>query len=177
MDDFAVIEKRQFNFLFIAVVGIFGFSGVYYLMLFLSIKRKREVYYLYFSIFSILLCVYSAMSHNLIHYVIPNSNIACRLEYGSLMLMMPAFCMFIQIIGRGRISKISWGYLAFCLFLVVTQIFFCNQYAEETLEIWDVSLFFYYTYVFFHDVIYFYWTTKREPLTSLFPFCTTSGKR
>jgi len=162
IDDLAVIEKRQFNFLLIALCGIFGFSGVYYLLLFISIRKKSEIYYLYFSIFSILLCLYSAMTHSLIYFLIPDSNIISRFEYGSLMLLMPIFCMFIQIMGRGRVSKISWGYLALCLFFVTTQIFFCNQYAEEILDVWNGSIICYCSYIVFYDVIYFYfWDSKK----------------
>ncbi len=59
-DDYSLIEVRQHKFPFIALCGIFGFTGIYYLAIFLLLRRKREVFNLYFSIFSILLCVYVA---------------------------------------------------------------------------------------------------------------------
>jgi hypothetical protein len=59
LDDYKIIEARQRNFLPMILAGVFGFIGIYYLMLFLSVRSRNELFNLYFSIFSILLSVYA----------------------------------------------------------------------------------------------------------------------
>jgi signal transduction histidine kinase/CheY-like chemotaxis protein/HPt (histidine-containing phosphotransfer) domain-containing protein len=163
MEDYRIIEGRQYNFLLVVLGGIFIFSGAYYLLLFLSIKNKREIFNLYFGVFSILLCIYAITRHGMVNYLIPNSSVSIRLEYGSLILMVPVFCMFIETLMKGKVTKISWGYLAFCSFLSLTQTFFCNQYGEEIMEIWDVTTMIYYGYIVIYDIIYFLlWGRYKE---------------
>jgi signal transduction histidine kinase/DNA-binding response OmpR family regulator len=163
MEDYRVIEGRQYNFLLVVLGGIFIFSGAYYLLLFLSIKNKKEIINLYFGIFSILLCIYAITRQGMVNYLIPNSDISIRLEYGSLMLMVSIFCMFIETLMKGKVTKISWGYLVFCSFLALSQIFFCNQYGEEVIMIWDVITMIYYGYIVIYDTIYFLlWGRYKE---------------
>ncbi|MDR2731134.1 MAG: hypothetical protein LBB81_09600 [Treponema sp.] len=59
LDDYRIIEARQRNFLPVILAGVFGFIGIYYLMLFLSVRSRNELFNLYFSVFSILLSVYA----------------------------------------------------------------------------------------------------------------------
>ena len=163
LDEFRVIESRQ-RYLFLMVLsGIFGFTGVYYFMLFLSVRRKEEVFNLYFSIFSILLCLYSITRHGVVNSLIPNSDIYIRIEYGSLMVLMPVFCMFIETLGRGKVSKLTKGYLGLCLFFSLSQVFFCAQYGEDVLRIWQITVIIFYTYIVIYDVIYFYFWDKKGP--------------
>ena len=162
-DDYWAIEGRQYNTVIILLCGIFFFTGIYYLLLFLSVRRKDEVYNLYFSIFSILLCIFSMTRHSSINLLIPNSDISMRLENISLMLMILAFFMFIETLGRKKVTKVSWGYAVFCLYLCITQIFFCPQYSEETMAIANVTFMLYFTYVLFYDVFYFYFWDKKKP--------------
>ena len=60
-NDYRIIEKRQQNFLLIILCSISGFTGIYYLLLFLSIRQKQDIFNLYYGIFSILFCVYSGL--------------------------------------------------------------------------------------------------------------------
>ena len=59
IDDYKVIERRLQNFLFNLLCCIIGFTGICYLLIFIFIRKKIDVYYLWFSIYSILLCVYA----------------------------------------------------------------------------------------------------------------------
>ena len=163
LDEYSAIQGRQHNFLLIVLCGIFGFTGVYYLMIFFSIRSRGEIFNLYFSLFSILLCIYTFSRHSMINYLVPNSDIQIRLEFSSMMLLVPVFCVFIESLGRGKITLVTRYYLAFCIFLAVTQIFFCAQYGEDAVLIWDITILFYYSYVFFYDVIYFYFIDKKGP--------------
>jgi signal transduction histidine kinase/DNA-binding NarL/FixJ family response regulator/HPt (histidine-containing phosphotransfer) domain-containing protein len=162
MDDYRVIEGRRLDFLLIALCGIFAFIGIYYLVLFFSVKKKTEIFNLYFGIFSILLCIYNFTIQGMVDLLIPNSDISIRLEYGSYMMAIPALGIFIEALGRGKITKISWGYLAFCSLLCLTQTFFCAQYGEEVITIWNVVTMIYVSYVIAYDVIYFHFWGRHK---------------
>ena len=163
MDDYSVIESRHFDFLSTVLCAIFAFTGIYYLMIYLSIKKKAEVFNLYFAVFSILLFMYIVSGHEWIYSLIPDSDITTRLEYGSLMLSLPIFGIFFETLGMRKISKVSYGYMAFCLFLCITQAFFCNQYGEEAILIWDLSAFFYFSYIIGRYIIYFrFWERNKR---------------
>jgi hypothetical protein len=163
LDEYWLIEKRNRNFLYTALCGIFTFIGVSFLLLFLFMRKKNESYYLWFSFYSILLGVYAVTRDGIINALIPGSEIAKRLEYFSLMLTVPMFGLFIETLWRKKITKISRGFLVFCLYLAVSQIFFCLQYGEEAIRIWDIAATLYYTYIFFYDIIYYYfWGRYKE---------------
>ena len=166
IDDFHVIEGRQRYYLAVLLCGIFGFSVVYYLLLFLYVRKKSEVFNLYFALFSILLCVYIVTNLGIIDPIIPNSDITSRLEYGSLMLLIPVFCIFIETLGRGKITLVTRFYTAFCLFLCISQTFFCSQYGEDAMLTWNLTVPIYFSYVFFYDVIYFYFWDRKGPRRS-----------
>jgi signal transduction histidine kinase/DNA-binding NarL/FixJ family response regulator/HPt (histidine-containing phosphotransfer) domain-containing protein len=162
MDDYKVIEGRRLDFLLIALCGIFAFIGIYYLVLFFSVKKKTEIFNLYFGIFSILLCIYNFTIQGMVDLLIPNSDISIRLEYGSYIMAIPALGIFIEALGRKKITKISLGYLAFCLFLCLTQTFFCTQYGEEIITIWNITTLIYVSYLIAYDVIYFHFWDRRK---------------
>jgi signal transduction histidine kinase/DNA-binding NarL/FixJ family response regulator/HPt (histidine-containing phosphotransfer) domain-containing protein len=162
MDDYRVIEGRRLDFLLIALCGIFAFIGIYYLVLFFSVKKKPEIFNLYFGLFSILLCIYNFTIQGMVDLLIPNSDISIRLEYGSYIMAIPALGIFIEALGRGKVTKISRGYLAFCLFLCLTQTFFCAQYGEEIITIWNVTTLIYVSYLIAYDVIYFHFRDRRK---------------
>jgi signal transduction histidine kinase/DNA-binding response OmpR family regulator len=163
IDDYKIIERRQQNLLPMFLIGIFGFIGVYYLILFISVRKRREIFNLYYSLFSFLLCAYSVTRHGLVNYLIPNSDVSIRLEYLSLFMMIPLLCLFVEELGWRKVTKVSLAYLGVCGFFSVTQLFFCNQYGDDILRIWGVSVLVYFSYVFFYDIIYcFFWNRRRN---------------
>jgi len=162
MDNYRNIESGRFDYLYIFLYGFFAFTGIYYLMLFFSVNKKTEVFNLYFGIFSILLCVYNASLHGMINSLIPNSDISKRLEFGSMMLAIPVFGMFLEALGREKTTKISRGYMACSFFIALTQALFCRQYGEEINIIWNVITGIYVTYLLVYEVIYFHlWKRQR----------------
>ena len=169
IDDFRHIEGRNRNILMMILCGIFGYTGIYYLIIFLSVRKKEDIYNLYYSIFSFLLCVYTLMRNGIVNSIIPNSDISIRLEFASLFMMISMFGIFIEKIGRGKITKISRGFLVFYVILSLTQALFCTQYGAEVLMIWGASVFIYLSYVFIYDIIYFYfWEQGRDNFSDAF---------
>ncbi|MCL1958156.1 MAG: hypothetical protein FWF68_00995, partial [Spirochaetes bacterium] len=163
LDDYKVIEGRKFDSLSTVLCAIFAFTGVYYLMIYLSIRKRAEIFNLYFAIFSILLFIYIVSGHEWIYSLIPNSDITTRLEYGSLMLSIPVLGIFFETLGMRKISMVSRGYLTFCFLLCLTQALFCNQYGEEVVLIWDLTAFFYFSYIIGRYIIYFrFWERYKR---------------
>lgn len=162
IDDYQTIERRQHKIPLLIFVGVFGFVGFYYLVLFLSDRKKGERFNLYYGIFSMLLCIFSLTRYGIVNYLIPDSNIAKRIEFGTLFMMVPLLCFFIEELGRRTLTKISRFYFGLCALFTATQFFFCGQYGNDILLVWQVSVIVYFSYVFFYSVIYFYLSERRK---------------
>ena len=162
LDDYSIIKVRQENFFLLFLCGIFFFTGIYYLLIFLYVRKKEEIFNLYYGLFSLLLCIYTFTGNGVVNGIIPNSNISIRLELGSLFLMVPILCMFIERMGRQRITVISRVYLIFSMILGISQALFCNQFGTEIIMIWSVSVLAYLSYVFIYDIFYFYFWERRK---------------
>jgi len=149
IDDYNTILMQHQSYVRYFVCGVLGYTGIYYLLVFLSIRNRKEIHNLYYSIFSLFLCIHFIATEGTVHNLIPNSDISARLEYITLFLAMTMLCIFIEQIGRQRVSKISWGFLAFSLYIGITQIFFCNQYADEVMHIFLLLTIVYFSFIFF----------------------------
>ena len=160
IDEYETIEKKHQSYLHYFICGVMGYTGIYYLFVFLSIRNKREIHNLYYSIFSLMLCIHFLMTNGSVSLIIPDYNIAVRLEYLSLYFALAALCIFIEQMGRNKVSKISWGFLGFCVYISLTQIFFCNQYGDEVLHIFLILILVYFSYVFF-SIINEYFKNKK----------------
>jgi biotin transporter BioY len=177
IDEYSAIEKRHFNILLVIMTGIFCFLGIYYLSIFLAVRKKQESFNLYFGLFSIFLCIYSLMCNgNIANLLFPNSNISIRLEYMALFMMIPMLCFFVEQFGRKRITWISLGFFIFSVLLTLTHFFFCNQYSAEILTIWNILVIVYLSYVFFYSVVYFYfWEERHNTAVANTFFCVLIG--
>ena len=161
IDDYNFILKQHQNYIRYFFCGVLGYTGVYYLLVFLSIRNKREIYNLYYSIFSFMLCIHFFVTEGTVNLIIPNSNISIGLEYISLFVALSMLCIFIEYMGRGRVTKICWGFLGFVIFISVTQIIFSKEYAEEVMHIFLLSLILLFSYIFF-CIIYDYFTKRKK---------------
>jgi len=163
MDNYWIINGRYNNDLIKILSGVFCIIGLYYMMMFFIVRRKGEIYNLYYGLFSILLCIFSISRNSWVHTFILNSNISIRLEFISCALMVLAFSMFIETLGRKKITKVTWGYAIFNLFFVLTQILFTAQYGEEMISIWNGIFPVYFTYILVYDIFYYFYWDKNGP--------------
>jgi len=160
IDEYNTIEKKHQSYLHYFICGVMGYTGIYYLLVFLSIRNRREIHNLYYSIFSLMLCLHFSMTNGSVSLIIPNYNIAVRLEYLSLYFALAALCIFIEQMGRNKVSKVSWGFLGFCVYISITQVFFCNQYGDEVLHLFLLLILVYFSYVFF-SIVFEYFKNKK----------------
>ncbi|MCL2806526.1 MAG: winged helix-turn-helix domain-containing protein [Treponema sp.] len=161
-DDYRVIKSRNHFIIEMIICGASGFIGFYFLVIFFSAKEKRHRFYLYFSIFSILFCIYTVMRHGTINYLIPNSNIARLFEYFSLMFLVAFLGMFTETIGRGKTTIITKAYLVILFSLAFTQIFIFGHWGEEAISLLNILIFLYFSYVVLHSCLYVYLRYKNK---------------
>ncbi|MDR0220313.1 MAG: response regulator [Lachnospiraceae bacterium] len=162
IDDYWTIEDRQHDAFLVALCGIFAFAGFYYISLFLSIRKKAELFNLYFSFFSYLLCLYALVRNSLVNSLIPNSDITIRLEYAAVFLLLPVFGLFIESLGWKRVTKPTWFFLVFCALLAILQIPFSAQFGDEILALWNIAVLVYMTYMVVYDVVIYYLRHRRQ---------------
>jgi len=156
IDDYYLIKDQHESYLLFFICGVLAYTGIYYLLIFLSVRKKEEIFNLYYGIFSILLCIYFVTTKGAVYLLIPSSDITTRAEYMGMFLSISMLCIFVEHMGRQSVSKISWYFLGFSAFLGVTQIFFSCQYGDEVMHIFLVTMLIYFTYIFFNIVrIYF----------------------
>jgi len=161
IDNYSFILQQHQNYIRYFLCGVLAYTGVYYLLVFLSIRNKREIYNLYYSIFSLMLCVHFFVTEGTVNYIIPDSNVTITVEYISLFVALSMLCIFIEYMGRGRVSRICWGYLCIIVYFSVTLIFFGKEYAEEVMHIFLLSLIILFTYIFF-GIIYDYFIKRKR---------------
>ncbi|MCL2443740.1 MAG: histidine kinase [Treponema sp.] len=175
MDDYQTLIKQSNNFILLILCGIFLISGVYYFVLFLSLRTKREIYFILFSIFSLLLCIFTITRHSIINIYIPNSAVSGRIEFYSYMLAVVIFGMFVETFSRGKITKITWGYLLFVFYFILTiQFFPSKQYRNDFALIANFTNIIYYFYIFFYSIVYFYFFDKKGPKNKNFDVSVVS---
>jgi len=168
LDDYSLIQKRQHTVLWTIICAIMAFSGIYYLTLFLSIKNKRDVYfYLFFSIYSFLNCFHTAFFRGIVTIDLPTFDIASfsPLMYAFSWLPLSMLGMFVENIGRGKVTKISRVYLALNIVVFLAMIPASSmQFVEELAQLQGgLITFLYFSYVIIYDVIYFYFKDKKGP--------------
>jgi len=149
IDNYGVILKHHQNYLRYFLCGVLAYTGIYYLLIFLSVRKKEEIFNLFYSVFSLMLCVHCIMTEGNINIIIPNSAAAIRIEYMATFLTISMLCLFIEQMGRQRVTKMSVGFFIFSLFAGVTQISFCEQYGDEIMHIFNISMLIYFSFVFF----------------------------
>ncbi|MDR0496756.1 MAG: winged helix-turn-helix domain-containing protein [Treponema sp.] len=163
LDDYSFIESRHRNILYLILCGIFGLTGIVFLLIFLSNMKKSELFNLYFSVFSILLFIFTFANHSIINSLVPNSDISFRLRNCSLSLSIPLFGMFFESFVRGKLTRVTKGYFVFTILTQSTTVFFHPSYNDDFGIIWYGFLFIYFSYLVFYNIIYFYFRDKERP--------------
>ncbi|MDR1870050.1 MAG: response regulator [Treponema sp.] len=167
LDDYSLIQQRQHTVLWTIISAIMAFSGIYCLFLFLSVRNRREVFYLFFSIYSFLNCLHTVFFQGIIKIDLASSDVASStpLMYALSWLSTTALCMFIESIGRGKVTRITRIYLALTAVVLLGMSFASSmQFVEELAQIHGGILsFLYFSYVIFYDIVYFYFRDKKGP--------------
>jgi signal transduction histidine kinase/CheY-like chemotaxis protein len=151
IEDYSVIEYMHNDTLIIIVCSIYLFMGLYHLLLYTGLRR--ESYNLYYAFFLIILGFYTLARNRFINQIIPDSNIAVRIEYLCLFMLPAAFFTFVEVLWKQRLSRPTKIYSTFCFLLSILQLIFSNQFGDELLPIWGSSLIAFFLCFFFFPII------------------------
>jgi signal transduction histidine kinase/CheY-like chemotaxis protein len=162
IEEYTVIENQQIDTLTIVLCGIYIFMALYHFLLYLNLKQ--ESYNLYYAMFSFFLGLYTLTRCRVVYQIIADSNIAIRLEYISLFMLPLTAGIFVEILQKKQVVLPTKIYSAFCVLLSVTQIFFCSQYGDEVMILWNVFLIPFILYVFFYILLFRFIKARREEL-------------
>ena len=162
IDEWRIIEKQHQNHLLMFFCGIFAFIGIYYLVFFIFIRKKQELFILYYAVFSLMLCIYSFSGKGIVNGLFPDSDISIRVELASLFILLPMLGFFVEKLARQKITGVTRCFFGLSLFFAFTQCFFCNQYGEEINNVWLLFVFIYFSYIFLYDIVYFYFWDLRK---------------
>ncbi|MDR2740260.1 MAG: response regulator, partial [Treponema sp.] len=162
IEEYTLIESHQIDTLSIILCGIYIFMALYHFLLYLNLKQ--ESYNLYYALFSFSLGLYTLARCRVIYQIVKDSNIAIRLEYISLFMLPLTAGIFIEILQKKRVILPTKIYSVFCVLLSVTQIFFCSQYGDEVMTLWNITLIPFILYVVFYIFLFRFIKDRREEL-------------
>jgi signal transduction histidine kinase/CheY-like chemotaxis protein len=167
------MESEKNETLLIILCSIYLFVGVYHLLLWIGYAKER--YNFFYGLFTLLLGIllFIAQGH-IVYLFIRESNVLDRISCSLVFMLVPIISAFFEDFTFRKISRATTIYGLFCLFCVVTGLFFSTQYAEDLLRIWQIVTFFALVYFFGRNVIYAFLITvqkrweKKGKKTSLF---------
>jgi signal transduction histidine kinase/HPt (histidine-containing phosphotransfer) domain-containing protein/ActR/RegA family two-component response regulator len=151
-DEYQTIQKVHSETLAMAVCGIYFFVGLYHFLLFLS--RPRDRYNLYYCFLSVCLGIYFFLRSNASYGFIPNSDIAFRLEYASLYMVISLLPIFLEHLNFGKTTKISRVCGAISLLFTLAQGILPNIFGDELLRVWWGLALFELAYTIGYDMAY-----------------------
>ncbi len=139
IDTMERLEKQRSEQTTMILVFLYLFFGVYHLFIF--IRRRDELFNLYYALFSILLFVYIFSRTHAIYAVISDSYILHRIEYCSLYALVPLIGAFLDLLLTGSYSRLTkiCG-LFYAVLAIITMLPVSNSFAIDILRIWQVSV-------------------------------------
>lgn len=119
---------------------IYVFFGLYHLLIY--IKRREDLYNLYFGIFSVFMALYSLSRSNIAFEVIYDTSWITRIEYSSVSLLAPLFLLFMQdyFYGRAKFSKVLFAILILNLVIAMATLVEPFRYTMTSLRLWQISI-------------------------------------
>ncbi|MCB1192802.1 MAG: SpoIIE family protein phosphatase [Leptospiraceae bacterium] len=121
--------------------------GLYHIFLFS--KRKKEVYNLYFGMYTINTFLYLYTRTNEVFELPIDTDYITRTEFGVLYTLVPLFMAFIDSLLFNKLSKATLYYSGFCGMLILINLVFPFYLLEvPILRIWQLSAFIVLPYIF-----------------------------
>lgn len=119
---------------------IYVFFGFYHLLIY--VKRREDLYNLYFGIFSVFMALYSLSRSNIAFEVIYDTTWITRIEYSSVSLLAPLFLLFMQdyFYGRAKFSKVLFAILILNVVIALTTLLEPFRYTMASLRLWQISI-------------------------------------
>jgi signal transduction histidine kinase/CheY-like chemotaxis protein len=175
--DYDAIRRDHDESLLIAFCAVYFFVALYHALLFLN--RREDRYNLYYCFLSIFLGIYFLTRCNAIYRLIPNSDIAIRLEYTSLYMLAPMLSSFLEHCNFKKTKLFNRIYTGISLFFVAAQGILPNSFGDDILYVWWAVIFTELVYILGYDILYAFYLDirvrrKAAGNTSLLKICQAS---
>ncbi len=139
IDSLESLERQRSEQTTMILVFLYLFFGVYHLFIF--IRRRDELFNLYYALFSILLFVYILSRTHGIYGIISDTTILHRIEYCSLYALVPLIGAFVDLLLTGSYGRITKIYGAFyAVLIIITAMPVSNPFAIDILRVWQVTV-------------------------------------
>lgn len=130
---------------------LFFFIGLYHLLLY--IRRRQEVYNLFFGLFSVFLAAYLFTRNNIAFDIFYDSETLVRIERVVLYPLVAFFLFFIDTIIREKISIFTKIYSAYSALLTLASLLVSLIYLDHPVRLWQLSMPLVIIYIFIVMVI------------------------
>jgi signal transduction histidine kinase/CheY-like chemotaxis protein len=159
--DYLGMESEKNEAALMVICSIYLFVGIYHLLLWAGYTKER--YNFFYALFTLLLSIFLFIAKGrIVYFFIQESNVLDRVTYVLTFMLVPIIGAFFEDFTFRKISRITIIYGFFCLFCVVTGLFFSIQYAEDILRVWQLVTFFVLIYFFGRNVIYAFLLTVQR---------------
>ncbi len=138
ISDFDFLQIKRSEKAALVLMFLYLFFGFYHILAYM--RRRKEIYNLYYGIFSVLLFVYLFSRTHTVYAFIDDSTLLHRIEYISLFLLLPAAGAFLDHLISGALSRATRFFFYFYAFLAaVVSLPVSNVFAIDVLRIWQSS--------------------------------------
>lgn len=139
VDSLERLEKLSSEQTTMILSFLYLFFGVYHLFIF--IRRRDELFNLYYALFSILLFVYILSRTHGIYDLVSDTTVLHRIEYCSLYALVPLGGAFMDLLLTGAYSRMTKIYGAFyAVLIVITVLPVSNPFAIDILRVWQITV-------------------------------------
>ncbi len=133
-----VLQKEKSDEVILVLSFLYLFIGLYHLLLYT--KRKTDQQYLFFGLFSLLICLYIFFRSNRIYGYPIDSYLLTRLEYCLAYTLAPLQIAFLESLFYKKISFLIKGYSIVCGLLFLITMVVPMEYTIYFLRTWQVSI-------------------------------------
>lgn len=131
-------EKRKSERIELMLLFVYGYVGIYHLLLF--IKRPKERYNLFFGGFGLFISIYNYTRSNAIHEYILDPLIVIKIEYPILFLTSAFSLLFFEEFLTKKLTWISKVYLGFVICISVLTLILDRPGTWHVLKVWQKTM-------------------------------------
>ena len=154
------IREEASESLSLVLIGLYLFVGVYHLFIF-AIRRK-DLHYLFYSLFSVDLAFYLFNRTSAVHSLIADSEIVFKAELASLFVLVPLMGAFLKTLGGNRVGRVTAVYASWCALLTAILIAAPVNFGYPLLRAWQYTALAMALFYFGYEIIYRFFSSGRR---------------
>lgn len=133
-----VLQKEKSDEVILVLSFLYLVIGLYHLLLYT--KRRKDLQYLFFGLFSFLISLYIIFRSNRIYSYPIDSYLLTKWEYCLAYTLAPLQIAFLESLFYKKISSTIKGYFLFCGLLFLITMFVPMEYTIYFLRSWQISI-------------------------------------